>query len=216
MQHEELKLNTQTKAQLTTAYNELKEKLKEEYKDREPTREELLNYIKKNKIAETVVNKISNVKAVKKEIVYSDDKVHADDSVQLEVKVLSGRDFPKSPGSSSLICDIAFMGQRYIGEEVKSSESPVFNQSFIFTIQGPNEKVNLEKWLSTNIPLHFIIIEQDETNKKNLIAVKRIEWRHTLYAQSVEQEVTFNSMELQTKTPLGVLIVHLYSYYRFK
>eukprot|EP01022_Parablepharisma_sp_SALTPOND_P025469 TRINITY_DN594_c0_g1_i1.p1 TRINITY_DN594_c0_g1~~TRINITY_DN594_c0_g1_i1.p1 ORF type:complete len:663 (-),score=32.86 TRINITY_DN594_c0_g1_i1:2653-4641(-) len=207
---EEIKSMITSQAQSLSAYNSLKEKLKAELGSREPTREEVLDYIKQQDIAEDILKSIKEETG--KKPAEAVPVPLSEDSVGLKVQILQGKDFwdyAENPGEKSLFCAVSFFGQRYVTKPVQASLNPVFNEVLVFEIKGKaGGKVDLGKLASSNNPLHVVMIEQNnKTRKRVLIGTKKVDWRHVLHAKSIEQEAVFNKMDLQKKDPLGVLSV---------
>jgi len=213
---EEVKKDVQLQAPSLSSYNAVKEKLKVEFGSREPTREEIITYIKQLNLADDVLKNINESKtpsnASKAEVDKSISKVKQGDDI-LSIKIIQGRNFKDYKTNSNekmLICDITFQDQRFISKAVQALENPTFNQSFHFKLK----QQNLEDFITNYTPIHFVIIEEDKkTKKRNLVGVKRIDWRHALHEKSIEQDAVFNNIDIQKKVPLGILTVRLVDEY---
>lgn len=190
------------------SYSEVKRKIKAEYGAGEPTREQILSYIKENKLEENIL----------REIVEEDEKVSSatsrvasSDAVQLRVRILQGKnfiDYEDGPEEKTLICDVVFMGQRFVTRPVKCSLTPLFDETFVAKFEDIEEKFKLESLAVNECPLHFAIVEEHtRTRKRSLLGVKKVKWRDTLHARSIEQDAVFNSMDFKRVKPLGTLTV---------
>ncbi len=137
---EEIKSIMSSQAQSHEAYGALKEKLKAELGSREPTKEELLEYIKKQNLTSEIV------KSVKQEIdkrtivpppvsrpipapVDTVTTAQAATGAGLVVRVLDGRDFVEysEPSDEKLLqCSLALFGSRRVTRTVKAALEPLF------------------------------------------------------------------------------------------
>eukprot|EP00826_Nyctotherus_ovalis_P027170 TRINITY_DN2119_c0_g1_i1.p2 TRINITY_DN2119_c0_g1~~TRINITY_DN2119_c0_g1_i1.p2 ORF type:complete len:234 (-),score=49.97 TRINITY_DN2119_c0_g1_i1:2233-2934(-) len=211
---EEVKKTVQSQAASFPSYNSIKEKLRSEFGSREPTREEVVAYVKRLNLADDVLKDISEAKtpsnSSKANISQSASKPALTDNI-LSIKILQGRNFKDYKSNSSdkmLVCDVTFQDQRFISKPMQGSENPIFNQTFSFKLNAVEGDTNLESYVANYAPLHFVIVEEDKKSKKrHLVGVKRIDWRHVLHEKSIEQEAVFNNIDIQKKVPLGILTV---------
>jgi hypothetical protein len=210
---EEVKKDVKSQAPSLSSYNAVKEKLKAEFGSREPTREEIITYIKQLNLADDVLKNINEVKTpsnTSKAEINKSLPIQGDDL--LSIKIAQGRSFKDYKSNSNekmLICDLTFQDQRFTTKIIQASENPAFNQTFHFKLKQP-----IENYVNNYIPIHFVIIEEDKrTKKRYLVGVKRIDWRHVLHEKSIEQDAVFNNIDIQKKVPLGILTVRLLDEY---
>eukprot|EP00826_Nyctotherus_ovalis_P036464 TRINITY_DN3233_c0_g1_i2.p1 TRINITY_DN3233_c0_g1~~TRINITY_DN3233_c0_g1_i2.p1 ORF type:complete len:251 (+),score=55.12 TRINITY_DN3233_c0_g1_i2:121-873(+) len=208
------------------SYSEVKKKLKAEYGTSEPTSEQILSYIKENKLEENILReiveedeKVSSVTSRVNRSAIQKEDLALSNAVQLRVRVLQGKnfiDYENVAEEKTLICDIVFMDRRFVTRPVKCSLTPLFDETFVIKFKDLEDKFKLENLAVNECPLHFAIVEEHrKTKKRNLLGVKRVKWRDTLHARSIEQDAVFNSMDFKRVKPLGTLTVCIDALFRF-
>jgi len=205
--------------EINTFRIEVKKKVKAQYGSKEPTPEQILNYIKENKLEEDILREIveedekasSIVSKVDVNIKQKED-LTMNDILELRIHITQGKnfiDYENAPEDKALICDIVFLNKRFITKPVKCALNPLFNESFAYRFTNLEDKFKLESLATNERPLNFAIIEENTKSKKRtLLGVKRIKWRDVLHAKSIEQDAVFNSMDYKRVKVLGTLTVH--------
>ena len=130
---EEIKSMVISQAQNLESYNTLKEKLKAELGSREPTKEELLAYIKRQNLASDVIKnvreEIERRATAAAEIPEIHDELQSN-RASLTVRIVDGKDFGdyvEASDEKMLQCSISLFGERRMGESIRASLEPKFN-----------------------------------------------------------------------------------------
>jgi len=182
------------------------------YSNREPTRNELLAFIKSRGLEEDMrqfIYKDIHSISLKKELdIVSEQLIELEEGINLRVEILKGDcfyDYEAIHIGKSLKCEIALLGQRVVTKEVAVSIMPTFCEEFIFRLTTHD---GIEKLVNVNTPLQFVLLERNnETQEVIILSVKRVEWRKVLYSKNVTHEIIFNRMDLRNKYPVGLIKV---------
>eukprot|EP00826_Nyctotherus_ovalis_P022944 TRINITY_DN17690_c0_g1_i1.p1 TRINITY_DN17690_c0_g1~~TRINITY_DN17690_c0_g1_i1.p1 ORF type:complete len:268 (+),score=27.06 TRINITY_DN17690_c0_g1_i1:130-933(+) len=182
---------------------------------REPTRNELLKFIKSRGLEEDAhqflyKDQPSPLFSPQKQLI-PEQTLNVEEGINLRVKLLKGDcfyDYEGIPCDKVLKCEVALLGQRVSSKEVAASIMPAFNSEFVLRLaEGADD---LEKLVILNAPLSLVLIEESKgMERRNVISVKRVDWRRVLCTKNVVQEIIFNRLDLKSKYPVGSLDVTL-------
>lgn len=180
---------------------------------REPTRNELLKFIKSRGLEEDAYqflnqDQSSSPHSLKNQLT-PEQTLNAEEGINLRVKLLQGDCFYDYEGIACgkvLKCEVALLGQRASSREVAASIMPAFKSEFVLRLA--EDAGDMEKLVILNAPLSLVLIEEDKgMERRSVISVKRVDWRRVLCTKNVAQEIIFNRMDLKSKYPVGSLDV---------
>mmetsp|Transcript_28845 Transcript_28845/g.21483 ORF Transcript_28845/g.21483 Transcript_28845/m.21483 type:complete len:196 (-) Transcript_28845:1115-1702(-) len=132
----------------------------------------------------------------------------------LSVKIVALKamvDFINPRDDEYLTVTISFLKSRFHSKAVPASTDPVFDECFLFEVQGENENARFDASMMLKLkqPLHITILKHRGSERAQVIGSKNLEWRHLLACNSIESNAEMLPVDLTHQGSLGVIQLHM-------